>query len=182
MNREEIAAQISQALDLIGCKHQVRNRLPPFLADVVVEVDAPGIFRLLIQDLDHVHFSYITEDGEEGGWILQISNHINIISRIWSCLYLISQRNMAWVPFTAWESLVLTLYLQSKTGTDCYVSLTVRSDDAESGDLGIKTTDPDLVAAARSFLLGHCPGDVFLDLLCEKYELFNKLRYAEQKA
>jgi hypothetical protein len=175
-----IADQISEALHLIGCKHQIQYGNG--WKDIRVEIDAPGIVRMLIQDANSILFSYIILDGTEQSWLVHLTDHNTIISRIWSCLYLISQRNKVWIPFTAYESLVLALWLQSETGSDHYVLLTVCNDDSESEVTGIKTTDPDLIAAARSVLLDQCPGEVFLDLLCEKYEVFNKLRYKESES
>ena len=157
---------------MIGCKHQVYEWASYGYSRI--EVDAPGIDWFSIYDVDWIEFEYVIEDGSQDKWDLETNENRTIISTIWSCLSLISHRNSARINLSSRTSLRLELSFHSSTGLDCYVALSVLGDGIDINLI----TDPDLVASARCLLMEQCPEDVFLDLLCEKCESINKLRYA----
>jgi len=173
MNREEIIELVIDALNLIGCRHTYCPKGKERVLDYVVLANPAGwCFNFFCGCVVTLHYQDAKGRAAVVRWDFTESNAELHLQVAMNMIEFSNRRKLA----VGWNELFVSLryeYTDQAGRKPSYAELHV-----VGPSINEYTTDKDLVPAARALLLGDCPEEVFLDLLCEKYDYINELRYA----
>jgi len=172
MNREEIIELVIDALNLIGCKHTYVPAGQQRVLDYIV-LDNPIGWYFNFWGCGVILYYQDTE-GKAAmvGWDFAENNAELHLQVAMGMIELSTRRRLVVGSDELFASLRYE-YTDQVGRKPSYAELHI-----VGPSINEYTTDKDLVPAARALLLGDCPEEVFLDLLCEKYDHINELRYA----